>query len=145
MAKAATARSGRPTSRQCSSAQACKTIGYARDAETQYNVRLNYLALLVSRDPTCSELADRRIGMRDKRHPPWYGCAHIATFGVPAIWQVAWVMSGSVQIGAPTLRLSQAVLAGPAAGIKCTDRAESSWTRPYRCPGQHTAALQRPP
>ena len=33
--------------------------------------------------------SDRRIGMRDKRHPPWYGCAHIAPFGVPAIWQVA--------------------------------------------------------
>jgi hypothetical protein len=37
-------------------------------------------------------------------------------------------MSGSVQIGAPTLRLSQAGLAGLTAGIKCTDRAESSWT-----------------
>ena len=39
-------------------------------------------------------------------------------------------MSGSVQIGAPTLRLSQAVLAWPTAGIKCTDRAECSWTDP---------------
>ena len=39
-------------------------------------------------------------------------------------------MTGSVQIGAPPLRLSQAVLAGPTAGIKCTDRAESRWTGP---------------
>ena len=72
--------------------------------------------------------------MRNKQHPPWYGCAHIAPLGVSAIWQLARVMSGSVQIGAPTLRLSQAVLAGPTAGIKCTDRAESSWTRPIAVP-----------
>jgi hypothetical protein len=70
---------------------------------------LSVIGTLVRRVPY------RRIGMRDKRHPAWYGCAHIDTFGVPAIWQAARVMSGSVQIGAPTLRLSHAVLAGPTA------------------------------
>ena len=58
-------------------------------------------------------------------------------------------MSGSVQIGAPTLRLSQAVLAGPTAGIKCTDRAESSWTDPSLSRSAHggtaAAAVTRLP